>query len=76
MWRHLRHPNVLPLLGVDLDLERRRLAMISEWMDHGNINEFVENNEGVNRVQLVGHCLFFRRDWRTDPFSWLRPRTG
>jgi len=28
--------------------------MISEWMDHGNIIEFVERNEGVNRVQLVG----------------------
>ena len=27
--------------------------MISEWMDHGNINEFVEKHEGINRVQLV-----------------------
>jgi len=27
--------------------------MICEWMDHGNINEFIERNEGVNRVQLV-----------------------
>jgi len=50
-WRHLRHPNVLPLLGVDL--EQHRLAMISEWMDQGNINEFVRSNDGVNRVQLL-----------------------
>jgi len=27
--------------------------MISEWMDHGNIIEFVERHEGINRVQLV-----------------------
>lgn len=27
--------------------------MISEWMDNGNINEFVERYEEVNRVQLV-----------------------
>lgn len=27
--------------------------MISEWMDHGNVNEFVERHEGINRVQLV-----------------------
>lgn len=27
--------------------------MISEWMVNGNINEFVERTEGVNRVQLV-----------------------
>ncbi|KAF9644350.1 kinase-like protein [Thelephora ganbajun] len=51
VWRHLRHTNILPLLGVNL--ERHQLAMISEWMDHGNINEFVERYEGVNRVQLV-----------------------
>jgi len=52
-WRHLRHPNILPLLGVNLDLERYKLAMISEWMVHGNINEYVEKCGGVNRVQLV-----------------------
>ena len=27
--------------------------MISEWMDEGNINEYVEKYEGVNRLQLV-----------------------
>ena len=40
-----------------MNLEQHRLAMISEWMDHGNINEFVERSEGVNRVQLVSHGL-------------------
>ena len=53
MWRHLRHPNILPLLGVDL--EPRRLSMISEWMDQGNINEYVKEQEGVNRLQLVSY---------------------
>jgi len=33
--------------------------MISEWMDHGNINEFVKKYEGVNRVQLVSYSLVF-----------------
>jgi len=50
-WRHLRHPNILPLLGVNL--ERHQLAMISEWMDHGNINEFLKRHDDVNRVQLL-----------------------
>jgi len=27
--------------------------MISKWMDHGNINEFVGRTKEVNRVQLV-----------------------
>lgn len=52
-WRHLRHPNILPLLGVNPDLKQHRLAMISEWMVCGNINEFIESSEGVNRIQLV-----------------------
>jgi len=31
--------------------------MISEWMDHGNINEFVEKHDGINRVQLVSYGI-------------------
>ena len=40
--------------------------MVSEWMDHGNINEFTKNHRGVNRVQLVSNCTVFcgdRHDW-------------
>ena len=59
-WRHLRHPNILPLLGVNI--EQHQLAMISEWMEYGNINEFVEKNEGVNRVQLVSDGVTSRRN--------------
>ena len=54
-WRHLRHPNILPLLGVNVDLEQHQLAMISEWMVHRNVNEYVKKFEGVNRVQLVSN---------------------
>ena len=53
-WRHLRHPNILPLLGVTLN--EQRFALVSEWMDHGNINEFIKRDKHVNRVELVrGH---------------------
>ena len=55
-WRHLRHPNILPFLGADL--EQHRLAIISEWMDHGNINEYLKERKEVNRVQLVSRRLF------------------
>jgi len=50
-WRHLRHPNILPLLGVTLN--EHRFALVSEWMENGNINEFIEKNQHVNRVELV-----------------------
>ena len=28
--------------------------MVSSWMEHGTINEFVERNQRVNRIDLVG----------------------
>ena len=53
-----------------MNLERHRLAMVSEWMDHGNINQFVKKSEGVNRVQLVSDCALSCAD-RCDSFIQL-----
>jgi len=39
-WKSLRHPNVLPLLGVTMG--ENLLAMVSEWMVNGNITEFIK----------------------------------
>jgi len=50
-WKHLQHPNILPLLGVSLN--EHRLALVSEWMENGNINKFIEGNQHVNRSELV-----------------------
>ena len=50
-WKTLRHPNVLPLLGVIMG--NRHFAMISEWMVRGNIKEFTKANRDVNRFELV-----------------------
>ena len=50
-WKHLHHPNILPLLGVTLT--EFRFALVSEWMDNGNINEFIERDRHVNRAELV-----------------------
>lgn len=50
-WKHLQHPNVLPLLGVTL--AGLRFAMVSEWMEDGNINDFIQKNPNVNRTELV-----------------------
>ena len=50
-WKHLRHPNILPLLG--MTVSERRFAMVSEWMENGNIMEFVEKEKHVNRTGLV-----------------------
>ena len=52
IWRHLQHPNILPLIGVVIGPER--YSLISDWMDNGTINTFTEMNPDVNRVGLVG----------------------
>lgn len=51
IWKHLRHPNILTLLGVSLETDK--WAMISEWMDNGDINKFVKEYAEANRAQLV-----------------------
>ena len=54
-WGHLQHPNILPLLGVTS--AEGRLAMVSEWMENGNINDFIQKNPKANRTKLVSLIL-------------------
>ena len=52
MWKFLRHPNVLPLIGVTMS--ETRFAMISDWMLNGNISDFVKAHMDVDRYGIVG----------------------
>ena len=54
MWSALRHPNVLALRGATMT--GVQFAMVSEWMENGNINEFLKVHPDVNRLGLVGFC--------------------
>lgn len=56
-WRILRHPNVLPLLGVTMI--DHRFVMVSQWMKNGNVNEFLKNNPDADRLELVSPQLAF-----------------
>lgn len=47
----MAHPNVLPLLGVSKTL--KPLYMVSEWMDNGNINQYLKQKPKADRLQLV-----------------------
>ena len=69
IWRHLRHPNVLPLLGATLEIQdsKFRYALVSEWMDNGDINGFIKRHGDVNRAQLVSRHALACRD-RYDLF--------
>ena len=52
MWKFLRHPNILPLIGVSI--LGTRFVMVSEWMENGNINEFAKAHPNADRLGLVG----------------------
>jgi len=68
-WKHLRHPNILPLIGVTIS--KQRFAMVSAWMENGNINEFVEKDRHTNRIELV-RAMFNPDGSLTDSLSsWL-----
>jgi len=68
-WKHLRHPNILPLIGVTVS--NRRFAMVSAWMENGNINEFVGKDQHVNRIELVRDVFDSNEDLADSLFSWL-----
>ena len=55
MWRALRHPNVLSLIGVMKS--ETQFAMISDWMANGNVTDFVKAHPDTNRLKLVGFSL-------------------
>ena len=48
----LRHPNVLPFLGVTMT--EKLFVTVSEWMGNGDINKFLEANIDADRLELVG----------------------
>ncbi|KAG8215225.1 kinase-like domain-containing protein [Butyriboletus roseoflavus] len=56
VWRHLRHPNCLPLHGIYImptDGRNISYALVSPWMDQGTLSEYLEHNAKANRTKLI-----------------------
>ncbi len=53
VWRNLKHPNVLPFLGVSTELFVPSFCLISPWMENGNIMSFLAVNPGHDRLVSV-----------------------
>jgi serine/threonine protein kinase len=45
LWRQLDHPHVLPFLGVDQTTWYPCHAMVSPWLTHGNLLDFIRDND-------------------------------
>ncbi|CAE6462271.1 unnamed protein product [Rhizoctonia solani] len=55
IWSWLRHPNILPLMGICSF--RGGVGIVSEWQENGNAIEWVRANPDVNRLELCkGIC--------------------
>ena len=50
MWKHLRHPNILSLLGVTIT----HFQLVSNWMSGGDLPGYIKKNPNVDRLKLVG----------------------
>jgi len=51
LWKQFKHPNLLQLVGAKQTPST--MVMISEWMEHGTIMDFVIACPGTNRLKLV-----------------------
>ena len=49
MWKRLRHPNIVGLIGVT----QNPLQFVSEWMPNGTLTEYLGENPGADRLGLV-----------------------
>lgn len=66
LWHHMKHPNVVPFLGVDsTTFSSPARAMVSPWMAQGSILKYIENPENspvapyaIELVRISKHCPF------------------
>ena len=50
MWKRLKHPNIIPLLGITIFPQ---LQLVSEWMTGGDLPGYIKENPSSDRLGLV-----------------------
>jgi len=51
MWRRLSHENILSFRGVNTTLSQ--LALVYDWGQNGNINQYITSHPRASRASLV-----------------------
>ena len=56
MWKHLAHPNFVPLFGVihSPSVSYTPLQLILEWVPGGDLTEYIKKHPDTGRLNLVG----------------------
>ena len=52
IWMNTSHPNILPLIAVEIKLNTSEFSMISEMMTNGDIRNYIRKNR-TNKARLV-----------------------
>ena len=50
MWKSLKHPNILPLLGAMISPPQ----LVSAFMPAGDLSKYLTKNPDTNQIGLVG----------------------
>ncbi|KAJ7279149.1 hypothetical protein C8J57DRAFT_1305684 [Mycena rebaudengoi] len=53
VWQSLRHPHILPLIGIDRESFPMSLCMVSPWMEHGTVLKYLEEHGRRNVDKLL-----------------------
>lgn len=64
VWRYLKHPNILPFLGVDgTAFPTPTMAMVSPWISQGSVLNYMAENSPASRYAIglvcTPCCLIF-----------------
>ncbi|KAK7060776.1 hypothetical protein VNI00_000508 [Paramarasmius palmivorus] len=53
LWKQLKHPNILPFLGVNTTLFAPGFCLVSPWMTNGDIVSFVKAFPNFDKLTLI-----------------------
>lgn len=54
LWGQLLYPHIVPFLGIYyLDEARKRICLVSPWMDNGNLVQYLKANPSARREAFV-----------------------
>lgn len=73
-WSKAKHQNIQELMGVIMF--QGRLGMVSLWMDHGNLREYIGKYPDVDRYSLVWIVCFPWQKYLTDVLVVRPSRNG
>lgn len=51
--KQVEHDNVLPIEGIQMNDDPKKLCILSEWMDYGNLHDYLKSNGVADRIELV-----------------------